>query len=146
MLDIETKKEIKAPGRAMTSQYAQIIKNEESIHNLRQVKYSLFFISWQSETFVRIFCHITQYINTYINRKKHNQATQSISHHDNFIPASLPQPTGLFLFLSVRLLYFLHPFLGNNINTHLQNVIPEKSEVENEPDHHIFLHSGLQLR
>ena len=42
--------------------------------------------------------------------------------------------------------YFLHPFLGNNINTHLQNVIPEKSEVENEPDHHIFLHSGLQLR
>lgn len=45
MLNIETKKEIKAPGRAVTSQYAQIIKNEESIHNLRQVKYSLFFIS-----------------------------------------------------------------------------------------------------
>lgn len=45
MLNIETKKEIKAPGRAVTSQYVQIIKNEESIHNLRQVKYSLFFIS-----------------------------------------------------------------------------------------------------
>ena len=78
MLNIETKKEIKAPGRAVTSQYAQIIKNEESIHNLRQVKYSLFFISWQSETFVRIFCHITQYINTYINRKKQQQAIQSV--------------------------------------------------------------------
>ena len=113
-----------------------------TIHNLRQVKYSLFFISWQ----VRNVCSdILSYYpiqNTYINRKQHNQ----YQYHDNTIPASITQPTRLFLYLSVRLLYFLHPFLGNNINTHLQNVILEKSEVENEPEHHIFLHSGLQLR
>ena len=39
--------------------------------------------------------------------------------------------------------YFLHPFLGKTAMCILQNEIPEKSEVRNEPDHHIFLHSGL---
>ena len=42
--------------------------------------------------------------------------------------------------------YFLHPFLGKTAMYILQNVILEKVEVENESDHHIFLHSGLQLR
>ena len=42
------------------------------------------------------------------SNKQHNQ----YQYHDNFIPASATQPTGLFLYLSVRLLYFLHPFLG----------------------------------
>lgn len=78
-----------------------------------------------------------------LNRKQHKQATQSIPHHDNTIPASATQPTGLFLYLSVRLLYFLHPFLGKTAICILQNEIPEKLEVRNEPDHHIFLHSGL---
>lgn len=52
------------------------------------------------------------------------------------------QPTGLFLYLSVRLFYFLHPFLGKTAMCILQNVISKKSEVENEPDHHFFYTVG----
>ena len=77
-----------------------------------------------------------------LNRKQHKQATQSIPHHDNTIPASATQPTGLFLYPSVRLLYFLHPFLGKTAICILQNVISEKLEVENEPDHHFFYTVG----
>lgn len=117
------------------------LTNEESIHNLRQVKYSLFFISWQSETFVRIFCHITQYINTYINRKKQQQAIQSVPWQLYTCISNTAHRT-IFISFSETALFFA-PFFRKNSNVCFVECNSWEIGSREWTRSPYFLHSGL---